>query len=126
MYLLVNKKGVIRVKDLAQMLGITAPSVVEFLDRLADKGLVRYEKRELIELTEEGRRIAERVYRRHVLLKSFLEEVLGVPPDLAEEDACKIEHSISEETLKRIDRLVGFLRSKPELLSKIREALREG
>ncbi len=126
MYLLVNKKGVIRVKDLAQMLGITAPSVVEFLDRLADKGLVRYEKRELIELTEEGRRIAERVYRRHVLLKSFLEEVLGVPQDLAEEDACRIEHSISEETLKRIDKLVRFLRSKPELLSKIREALREG
>ncbi len=120
-YILLMEKNVARVKDLAKILNVKAPTVVEFLEKLSRKGLVKYEKREPITLTDEGREIAKKVYRRHVLLRDFLSEVLGVPSDLAEKDACSIEHSISDGTLKRLEKLFEYIKRNPSLLKEIRD-----
>ena len=60
-----------------------------------------------ITLTEEGRRIAEGVYQRHILFTQWLQS-LGVDPEVAAEDACRIEHVISEETFQAIRRHVNM------------------
>ncbi|MHA1593875.1 MAG: metal-dependent transcriptional regulator [Candidatus Baldrarchaeia archaeon] len=113
LYILAKEKEVIRIKDVARMLRVKPSSVVEYLGKLSQKGLVRYEKREFVTLTDEGRRIAEEIYRRHVALKKFLMLLLRVPEDIAERDACYIEHGIHEVTLTRILRFIEFVENCP-------------
>lgn len=109
--MLLERKKVVRVKDLAEILGVKPASVVNFLDRLRDKELVSYEKYGAILLTETGRRIAQRIYEKHATLKEFLRDILKVPEDIAEKDACYIEHGIHEETLDRIVKFIEFVKS---------------
>lgn len=119
--ILEERRGKARIKELSEMLGVKPPSVVEYLEKLVKKGLVDYVKgRGEIKLTEEGRKIAEQVYRKHVLLRRFL-ELIGVPKEIAEEDACKIEHVVSQITLDRIIALIEFLETCP-----LTRELREG
>ena len=111
--ILEEQRGKVRVKELSEMLGVKPPSVIEYLERLVRKGLVDYAKgRGEIRLTKEGRRIAEQVYRKHMLLRKFL-EMIGVPEKVAEEDACKIEHVVSKITLDRIIALIKLLETCP-------------
>ena len=120
-FILEERYGRARVKELSEMLGVKPPSVVEYLEKLVRKGLVDYVKgRGEIRLTEQGRRIAEQVYRKHVLLRKFL-EMIGVPRDVAEEDACRIEHVVSQITLERIIALIELLETCP-----LTRELREG
>ncbi len=109
MYILQKEKGFIRVKDIAKKLGVKPSSVVGYLDDLAKKGYVEYEKHEFIRLTEEGKKIASGVYEKHLLLKDFLSKVLGVPEKIAEEDACYIEHGINDLTIQRLTQFAKFL-----------------
>ena len=121
MYILVKNKGVIRVKDLSRILNVKPASVVEYPDKLASKGLVRYEKYGSITLTKEGLEIAEEIYRRHVALKEFLTLILGVPKDIAEKDACYIEHGIHDETLDRLVKLVEYFKKEQKIMNMIKE-----
>ncbi len=105
-----KKNGRARVKDLAERLGVKPSSVVEYLKRLDEKGYVRYRPGTRIRLTEKGRRVAEELYKRHLAIKEFL-MLIGVSEDIADEDACYIEHGIHEETLERI---LGFIKSYKE------------
>jgi len=114
MLLLERSKGRVRIKDLAEMLGVKPPTVVEFLEKLAAKGLVVYRKYAGVRLTEEGRRLAEEVLRRHEAIKRFL-VMLGVPEDVAERDACYIEHGISDESLRLITLFIEFVEKCPSL-----------
>ena len=107
MYLLKMKKGIIRVKDLAKLLKVKPSSVVEYLDKLHKKGLVHYEKHELISLTEKGIQLAEKIYKKHLALKEFLMLLLKIPEDIAEKDACNMEHGLHKETLEKI---VSFIK----------------
>jgi len=98
---------VVRVKDVADRLRVSRPSVVLALAGLKAKGLVRHERYGGIELTPGGRRVAQETDRRHRLVKAFLVRVLGVTEATADKDACRIEHSLSPET---VSRLVEFVR----------------
>ena len=98
--------GGVRVIDIAHELNVSAPSVVEVITRMKEAGLVEQPRRGLINLTEEGREQAEFVLKRHKTLRRFFAEVLRVQADIAEEDACKVEHAISKDTF---DRLCDFL-----------------
>ena len=109
MYLLHKNKGVIRVKDIAKVMRVKPPSVVDALKKLAEKGLVEYEKYDRILLTEEGRKIAEGIYSKHVLLTQFFIDILGIPPEVAEHDACQFEHYVSEITVSRIKEFARFI-----------------
>ena len=100
----------VRVTDIAERLAVSKPSVVTALSSLEEKGLVRHERYGGVELTARGAVMAEEVYRRHRLLQEFLCDVLGVPDEVAAEDACRMEHVLSPETQERLVRLVEFMR----------------
>ena len=114
MYILFKKKGVIRVKDLAKKLKVKPASVVNFLKKLHSKELICYEKYEFIILTKRGLRLAEEIYKKHETIKEFLLEILRIPENIAEEDACYIEHGIHDITLDRMDKFVKFVRNHPD------------
>jgi DtxR family Mn-dependent transcriptional regulator len=103
-----EKNDLVRITDLAQFMNISKPSASEAVKSLVDLGLLRHEKYGPVELTTEGKRRAAEVHKRHRLLKKFLIEVLEVPPAIAEQDACLMEHAISPETSSR---LIKFLES---------------
>lgn len=100
------KKQVVRVRDVANDLEVTMPSVNGALKILEAKGFITHEKYEYITLTPEGVARASRISRKHQTIQTFLEKVLGVDPKTAGEDACKIEHDLSPATMKK---LVDFL-----------------
>ena len=97
MLILEEQYGYIRSIDIARHLGVTKPSVSYTVKRLKESGYINMEANGPITLAPPGRKIATRIYQRHKALKTFL-ETLGVDPDTAEEDACKIEHIISHDT----------------------------
>lgn len=97
MLILEEEHGYIRSIDIANYLGVTKPSVSYAVKRLKESGYISMEPNGPISLTTPGRKIAQRVYNRHIAISSFL-ELIGVEPELAEEDACKIEHDISHDT----------------------------
>ena len=99
--ILKNKNGVVRSIDIVHELGITKPSVSVAMKNLKQKGLISVEEKGYIELTEEGYNIANMIYERHVVISKMLEK-LGVSPDIAVKDACKIEHVISSESFQAI------------------------
>lgn len=113
-YELIRDKGIARVRDIARARNVKAGSVSPAMKRLADLGLVRYERREFIELTPRGEAEARRVYARHEMLTRFFREVLLVPADVAREDACRIEHTLSDTTLDRLVRMFEFMRACPD------------
>jgi len=106
-YIVKLNKGVVRVKDLALMLKVKPSSIVAYLTRLSSKGLVRYVKGEHIELTLKGEEMAKRIYHKHLVIREFLHRVLGLPRDIAEEDACYIEHGVHDETVKRMEEIIS-------------------
>jgi DtxR family transcriptional regulator, Mn-dependent transcriptional regulator len=97
-----NDKRIVRVKDLAEVMNVKAPSVNEALSNLKKRGLILQEKYSHVELTKEGEKLAELVYKKHETLKNFFHDVLGVDEKTAEDDACKIEHYLSKTTIKRM------------------------
>ena len=105
MLILQNKYGYIRSIDIAKHLGVTKPSVSYAVKRLRESGYITMESNGPISLTPPGMEIAKRTYERHTALVSFL-TLLGVDEDLAEEDACQIEHVISNDTYLAICRYV--------------------
>lgn len=108
-YLLEKEKGVARVRDLSRVLNVKPSTVVEHLERLAREELVYYEKREYIKLTSKGRSLAEKIYEYHNVIRRFLKEVLMLPEDIAEKDACYIEHGVHKETIERIKLFLEYL-----------------
>lgn len=109
MYLLHKNKGIIRVKDIAKALRVKPPSVVDALKKLSEKGLIEYEKYDRILLTEKGRKIAEETYVKHRLLTEFFIDLLGIPPEIAERDACQFEHYVHDITVQRIREFAEFI-----------------
>jgi DtxR family Mn-dependent transcriptional regulator len=103
-----------RVRDIAAARGVKASSVTPALKRLAEMGLINYERREYIDLTPEGEAIARRVLSRHHLLRGFFEEVLRMGHEAAERDACAIEHHLSDEAMDQMVRFFEFMRACPE------------
>lgn len=91
----------IRSVDVASYLGFSKASVSYAVKLLQEEGWITLSPKKHLSLTEEGRKIAEGTYRRHVFFTTMLENI-GVPRSIAEEDACRIEHIISEETFQAI------------------------
>ncbi|MCG9895013.1 MAG: MarR family transcriptional regulator [Fimbriimonadaceae bacterium] len=95
----------VRLSDLAERFGVSAPTVSKLLSRLESRGLVHVEPRSHVELTEEGLRLAEQSLERHTVVVAFLEKI-GVSPAQAELDSEGIEHHVSEETLAAMKRFL--------------------
>ncbi len=110
--ILFQRKGFVRSVDIAAEMEFSKPSVSVAMKHLRENGCITMDRDGLISLTPEGRRIAESVYERHLLFTRWLTS-LGVDPQVAAEDACRIEHVISEETFRAIQAHVGMKDEKP-------------
>lgn len=99
--ILEHRKGTVRSIDIAAELEFSKPSVSIAMKNLREQGCIVMDTDGLISLTEQGRKIAEGIYERHTLFTEWLKS-LGVSEKTAAEDACRIEHVISEETFRAI------------------------
>lgn len=100
--MLQNKNGSVRSIDIANELEYTKPSISRAMGILRKNGYITMDDGGQILLTELGRKKAEEIYERHLLITKFLMETLGIERQLADKDACRIEHVISQETFERI------------------------
>ena len=98
-----QEKGMVRSIDVAQHLGYSKPSISRAVSILKANGYITMEKDGRLELTQKGEAVAHSIYERHRFLTQWLIR-LGVSQQTAEEDACKIEHNISEETFQCLKR----------------------
>ena len=100
--ILKNRNGYVRSVDIANELSFTKASVSRAMSILRKAGLIVMEKSGNIVLTESGFARASAVYERHTVLSDFFRKVLGVDPETAVQDACRIEHVISQESFDKI------------------------
>jgi len=100
-YVLSKTKNLVRAIDVCEQMGYSKPSVSRAMGILKKESLISIDPSGHIALTDKGRAIAESMYERHTLLSSFLESI-GVNSEIAAEDACRIEHCISEESFEAI------------------------
>ncbi len=97
----------IRAIDISREFGISRSSVTEALKKLAERGYINYGRYETISLTESGKEIAQSVVSKHEILEKFFEEKLGLSEEEATENACKIEHVITDNAFAKITEFVN-------------------
>jgi len=102
-YTLGDARDPVRLTDIAQRLGLTKASVSRAVRSLCEEGLVTHQRYGTLMLTEPGVEHAREVYRRHTLLKRFLTERLYLSDDIAETDACRMEHAVSRQTVEALE-----------------------
>ena len=98
-----KKTGHVRSIDVSEYLGYSKPSVSRAVGLLKNGGYITVEDDGALVLTESGRKIAEKIYERHTVLTSLLVK-MGVKPETAAADACKLEHAVSDESFEAIKR----------------------
>lgn len=98
--------GFVRSIDIANELGYSKPSISRAVGILKNDGYITVEPNGQIVLTDSGMAKAEQVYERHLMLRKFLTDILGVSTENSEQDACRIEHILSDETYEK---LKGFV-----------------
>jgi len=111
--MLCGKGKPVRVSQLSRKLTVKMPSVSSALRKLSEQGLVEHERYGYIKLTPEGEKIARDVIRRHNALTCFFAEALGIDHEIAERDACRIEHVISPVSLQRVIMFIDFTKACP-------------
>ena len=108
-YDLEQKNRVARVTDIAERRGVTKASVSLVLNQLQKKELVDRKQYGHITLTKSGRRLGNKLSQRHKIIKYFLQNVVGVPEHIADQDACKLEHIISKESCAAMKDIVKIV-----------------
>lgn len=102
-YVLSKSQATVRSIDISEYMGYSKPSVSRAVSLLKSGGYITMDKDNLIALTESGLEIAQKIFDRHTLIANLLIR-LGVPEKIAAEDACKMEHAISDESFEAIRR----------------------
>ena len=103
--MLSGKLSAVRSVDISEYMGYSKPSVSRAVNLLKSGGYIRMDEENFITLTDSGLEIAEKIYNRHTVLTDLLVR-LGVPEEIAAQDACRMEHAISDETFEAIKRHV--------------------
>ena len=119
-----GEKGFARVGDIADKLGVSKSGVTSMLRTLHTRGYVDHEPYGCVELTAIGRGLAERTESNRRVLTVFLSDILGVDEQVAEEDACMIEHLVSPPVMLELLRLTTFMRSEDPRARSFREGFR--
>lgn len=104
--MLKERSGAVRSIDIARELNFSKPSVSRAMGILRENGFITVEPTGEIELTESGQKRAREIYGRHRLLTAFLQKVAEVPADTAEENACRMEHILSQDVVDGIRRFM--------------------
>lgn len=115
----------VRVKDIAESLGITMPSVSEALRTLKTKGLVLHPSYGEVRLSAKGKRVAVGINDRFEVLQRFLVEILKVDERVAEHEACEIEHVLGNDTFERLTAYLDYLTNCRKDLSGVIEHFHE-
>lgn len=105
-YVLGQKQQNVRSIDVAEEMGFSKPSVSRGVSILKQQGYLTVDGNGFLELTDSGMDLAKKIYERHTILTEALVR-LGVDPEIAQQDACKMEHIISDETLNALKRHMG-------------------
>jgi len=92
----------VRMSDVAKYLSVSKPSVNKAINLLQEKGYLVHQHYGAILLTDEGKALAKKVFERHKVIKRFFVDILKVEETLAEEEACRVEHCIGEETIEKL------------------------
>ena len=109
-YVLLKANGHVRSVDVAEHMGYSKPSVSRAMGLLKNAGYIEMAKDGTITLTDSGLAIAKKIFERHTLMSQLLIR-LGVSPEVAAEDACKLEHAISDESFEALkNHLQGFVK----------------
>ena len=102
-HVLLQKNGAVRSIDISEHMGYSKPSISRAVGVLKKGGYILVDKDGYITLTETGEAVANKIYERHTVLTRML-TALGVDPEVASEDACRLEHAISDESFEAIKR----------------------
>lgn len=121
----IKSNNAVRAVDIAKELNVSRASVSEALNKLSAKGLINYGRYQTITITDMGSKVAQEVANRHSSLSSFFSDVLGASQDIAEENACRIEHIISSDLLQRIEAFGEFARKNPQYADEFEQFYRE-
>jgi len=100
-HVLLKKNGAVRSIDISEHMGYSKPSVSRAVGVLKNGGYILVDKDGFITLTDQGEKVAAKIYERHTVLSGML-MALGVSPETAAEDACRLEHAISDESFEAI------------------------
>ena len=112
-YRLQEKSGAARTSELVEVLNVAPGTITNTVERLEKESLIVHEPYRGVKLTEKGRRIAIRVVRKHRLSERLLTDVLNVEWDKAHDAACQLEHGISDEIAKKIEKALGHPKTCP-------------
>jgi len=107
-YVLTQKSTSVRAIDVGEYMGFSKPSVSRALGLLKSGGFVLADENGFLSLTDAGREVAEKIYERHTIITKILTH-LGVDAETAAEDACKLEHAISDKSFEAIKKFAGTL-----------------
>lgn len=112
-YRLSRKSGPVGISDVARERGVTLPTVVSAASRLKMMGLISQRHYGKIVLNRSGRKKAKEIFKTHKAIKLFLTEVLCLPQEHSEGEACRLEHVMSRETLRRLMAFVETVQNCP-------------
>lgn len=112
-YHIVQEKSAARAKDISERLRVNRSSVTSALHSLSKSKLINYTPYDIITLTPKGEKVAKKIIHRHTVLRDFFVNVLGVDAKGSEESACRMEHSVSELILERLEQFIQFLKKCP-------------
>ena len=105
-HVLLQQRGKVRSIDISEYMGYSKPSVSRAVGVLKSREFIVVDKEGFITLTDKGLAVAQKTYERHTVLTRLL-VALGVDPEIAAEDACKLEHAISDESFEALQRFVA-------------------
>jgi DtxR family transcriptional regulator, Mn-dependent transcriptional regulator len=111
-FVLQNRNGYAKTGKISSEMGIQPPSVTEMLQKLEEQGYIQYKPYKGAILTDAGKKLAHELMKKHKIIADFL-EIIGVERELAEADACQIEHHVTVKTLQRLGKFVEFINDAP-------------
>ena len=112
-YHIIAEKKVARAKEVAKSIKVSQASVTEAFRSLSQKKLINYAPYEVITLTPKGETVARDIIRRHEVLKDFFVKILAIDEGIADDGACKIEHTAPREIIEKLIKFISFIEECP-------------
>jgi len=112
-YHLMEENKEVRSVEVADYLNVTKPSVSEMLKELSKEGLIEYKKYSKVKLTGKGHKIAQKLTSKHRIIESFLKKILKIDSENIHEEAHRLEHAFSDESISKLRRLLGNPKEDP-------------
>jgi len=117
---LVELKGYATTLDISRYMNVSPPSVTKMLQKLDEKKYIEYEKYHGINLTNNGRQVADSIRRKHSILLEFF-EILNIGQEIANQDTEGLEHHLNPKTIRQLRKYITFLKSNPKIIRQFHE-----